>query len=327
MRENRKKTDSITAETTIYNFLNNITRKYETVYCTKYKFLLICQPQTIQATTTNMEKLAQYIKSIEIDSLWSNRKHVYWELRPDVNILSGSNGVGKSTIINRSASQLKIMRNHLVTRNPEDGVRFTFFPEDATSIQFDVISSIDRPVLNSELFEKISDVDVRTELDWQLYHLQRRYLNYQVNVGNRIISLLTSGNPDDQRLAAELTKPKKIFQDLIDELFAPTAKTIVRDRNEIYFSQYGEILPPYILSSGEKQLLVIMLTALVQENRPGVLFMDEPEISLHIEWQQRLITLVRTLNPNVQIILCTHSPAIIMDGWVDSVTEIEDITK
>ena len=82
-----------------------------------------------------------------------------------------------------------------------------------------------------------------------------------------------------------------------------------------------------MLSSGEKQMRVILLTALVQENRPGVMLMDEPEISLHIEWQQRLISLVRTLNPNTQIILCTHSPARVMDGWMDAVTEMEDITK
>lgn len=274
-----------------------------------------------------MEKQAQYIKSIEIDSLWSNRRHVYWELRPDVNILSGSNGVGKSTIINRSAAHLEIMRDRMVTRNPQKGVHITFYPEDATAIQFDVIGSVDRPVLDSNAMEKVSGADIRTELDLQLYNLQRRYLNYQVNVGNRIISLLTSGNPDDQRLATELTKPKKMFQDMVDELFAPTAKTIQRDSNEIFFNQYGEVIPPYLLSSGEKQLLVILLSALVMECRPGVLFMDEPEISLHIEWQQRLITLVRTLNPNVQIILCTHSPAIIMDGWMDAVTEIEDIIK
>ncbi len=276
---------------------------------------------------TIMEKIAQYIKSIEIDSLWSNRKHVKWELRPDVNILSGSNGVGKSTIINRSARHLDIMREGRLTANPEDGVKVTFYPEDATSINFDVISSIDRPIMSSEMLEKVSGADIRTELDWQLYNLQRRYLNYQVNIGNRIIALLTTGNPDDQRLAAELTTPKKQFQDLIDELFAPTAKTIVRNSNEILFSQYGETLQPYMLSSGEKQMLVILLTALVQENRPGVMLMDEPEISLHIEWQQRLITLIRTLNPNTQIILCTHSPAIIMDGWMDAVTEIGEITE
>ena len=274
-----------------------------------------------------MEKMAQYIKSIEIDSLWSNRKHIIWELRPDVNILSGSNGVGKSTIINRSAHHLNIMREGRLTGTPQDGVKVTFYPEDATSINFDIISSIDRPIMSGEMLEKIPGADIRTELDWQLYNLQRRYLNYQVNVGNRIISLLTSGNPDDQRLATELTKPKKQFQDLIDELFAPTAKTIARDSNEIFFHQYGERISPYVLSSGEKQMLVILLTALVQENRPGVMLMDEPEISLHIEWQQRLIGLVRTLNPNTQIILCTHSPAIIMDGWMDAVTEMEEITR
>jgi predicted ATPase len=274
-----------------------------------------------------MEKMAQYIKSIEIDSLWSNRKHILWELRPDVNILSGSNGVGKSTIINRSARHLDIMREGRLTSTPQDGVKVTFYPGDATSINFDVISSIDRPVMSREMLEKVSGADIRTELDWQLYNLQRRYLNYQVNIGNRIIALLTSGNPDDQRLASELTKSKKQFQDLVDELFAATGKTIVRESNEIAFNQYGEVLQPYMLSSGEKQILVIMLTALVQENRPSVMLMDEPEISLHIEWQQRLITLVRTLNPNTQIILCTHSPAIIMDGWMDAVTEMEEITR
>ena len=274
-----------------------------------------------------MEKQALYIQSIEIDSLWANRKHIYWELRPDVNILSGSNGMGKSTIINRSAHHLDVMRDGRLTNNPESGVHVKFFPEDATSIQFDVISSIDRPIMNSDMLKKIPGADIRTELDWQLYNLQRRYLNYQVNIGNRIITLLTSGNPEDQQKAAELTRPKKEFQDLIDDLFAPTAKKIDRSTNEIFFNQYGETISPYLLSSGEKQMLVIMLTALVQENSHCVMLMDEPEISLHIEWQQRLVTLIRTLNPNAQIILCTHSPAIIMDGWADRVTEMEDITR
>lgn len=273
-----------------------------------------------------MENTGQYIKSIEIDSLWANRKHIYWELRPDVNILSGSNGMGKSTVINRSARHLDIMREGRLTANPENGVHIKFYPEDATSIMFDVISSIDRPILRGDLLDKIPGAEIRTELDWQLYNLQRRYLNYQVNIGNRIIALLTSGKAEDQQAAAELTKPKKLFQDLVDELFTATAKTINRTSNEIFFEQYGETISPYKLSSGEKQILVIMLTALVQENKHCVMLMDEPEISLHIEWQQRLVNIIRTLNPNVQIILCTHSPAIIMDGWADAVIEMEEIT-
>jgi predicted ATP-dependent endonuclease of OLD family len=90
--------------------------------------------------------------------------------------------------------------------------------------------------------------------------------------------------------------------------------------------QMGEKLVPYQLSSGEKQVLVILLTVLVEDEQNYVLFMDEPEVSLHIEWQKRLIDLCVELNPNVQIILTTHSPAVIMNGWIDAVTEVNDIT-
>ena len=73
-------------------------------------------------------------------------------------------------------------------------------------------------------------------------------------------------------------------------------------------------------------MLVILLTVLVEDNRHSVLLMDEPEVSLHIEWQQKLIEMITDLNPNVQIILTTHSPAVIMNGWMDKVTEVSDIT-
>ena len=88
----------------------------------------------------------------------------------------------------------------------------------------------------------------------------------------------------------------------------------------------GEVLQPYQLSAGEKQMLAILLTVLVEDNLPHVLFMDEPEISLHFEWQKQLISLVLQLNPNIQIIMTTHSPAVVMDGWTDRVTEVDDIT-
>ena len=168
---------------------------------------------------------------------------------------------------------------------------------------------------------------MRTELDWQIYQLQRRYLDYQVNIGNRIIELLTSGRPEDTVRAAEVSKAKTRFQDLMDDLFSETGKRILRKSNEILFEQDGDTLTPYQLSSGEKQMLVILLTVLVQDFEHCALFMDEPEISLHVEWQQRLIELIRELNPNTQVIMTTHSPALIMNGWIDAVTEVSDITS
>lgn len=72
-------------------------------------------------------------------------------------------------------------------------------------------------------------------------------------------------------------------------------------------------------------MLVILLTVLVQDNKPAILFMDEPEISLHFDWQKKLIQYIRELNPNVQIILATHSPALVMEGWHDKVFEVRDL--
>ena len=277
-----------------------------------------------------MQKFADYIKRIEIDSLWSGKKHIVWELNPRVNILSGINGQGKSTIINKvvkGLSQGGEFPSHMLK-----GVHIDVVPEDAKWIRYDMIRSID-----SSLTQVIADEDGALRqvlpvirggggslLDFQLYHLQRKYLDYQVNIGNRMIAELQTGHTEE---AQRLSQKKTRFQDMLDDLFQDTGKHIVRTENEIRFTQIGEMLTPYQLSSGEKQMLVILLTVLVEDELPYVLFMDEPEVSLHIEWQKRLIDLILELNPNVQIILTTHSPAVVMNGWIDSVTEVSEITS
>jgi predicted ATP-binding protein involved in virulence len=277
-----------------------------------------------------MQKYADYIRKIEIDSLWSGKKHIVWELDPHVNILSGTNGQGKSTILNKVVKGLIAggeFPSHMLK-----GVRLDVIPDDAKWIRYDMIRSLD-----SNLSQTFSDANgiVRQTLsalagmgggsllDIQLYSLQRKYLDYQVNIGNRIIEQLQQGHAD---AAQQLSQKKTRFQDIVDELFAETGKKIVRTENEIRFTQIGEILVPYQLSSGEKQMLAILLTVLVQDNQPYVLFMDEPEVSLHMEWQKRLIDLILELNPNVQLIMTTHSPAVVMNGWMDKVTEVSDIT-
>ncbi|WP_418207428.1 AAA family ATPase [Bacteroides sp.] len=271
-----------------------------------------------------MEVQANYIKRIEIHGLW-HRYDIAWDLRPDVNILSGINGVGKTTILNRSVNYLEQTSGE-VKSDEKNGVHVYFDNSAATFIPYDVIRSYDRPLIMGDFTARMADANVKSELDWQLYLLQRRYLDYQVNIGNKMIELL-SGDEEQRSLAPSLSLPKRKFQDMIDELFSYTHKTIDRKSNDIVFYQNGERLLPYKLSSGEKQMLVILLTVLVRDNDCCVLFMDEPEASLHIEWQQKLIGMIRELNPNVQLILTTHSPAVIMEGWLDAVTEVSEISS
>ena len=80
-----------------------------------------------------MPKYADYIKRIEIDSLWSGKKHIIWELNRQVNILSGSNGQGKSTILNKVVKGLSAggeFPSHMLK-----GVKLDVVPEDAKWIK------------------------------------------------------------------------------------------------------------------------------------------------------------------------------------------------
>ena len=62
------------------------------------------------------------------------------------------------------------------------------------------------------------------------------------------------------------------------------------------------------LSSGEKQLLRILLEGLSIGS--NILIIDEPELSMHIDWQEKLVLTLRELNPSAQLIFASHSPDI-----------------
>jgi energy-coupling factor transporter ATP-binding protein EcfA2 len=64
-----------------------------------------------------------------------------------------------------------------------------------------------------------------------------------------------------------------------------------------------------LLSSGEKQLLLLLFNTLAARDRASILIIDEPEISLNIKWQRRLIqSLLDCIRgSNVQLIFATHS--------------------
>jgi energy-coupling factor transporter ATP-binding protein EcfA2 len=188
----------------------------------------------------------------------------------------------------------------------------------------DFIDTFDNLLKQSEAVKKLSDDNVNTELDWEIYHLQKNYLDYQLNISKRKDAVIDESHNIKEELK-KIKYPQTRFLEIIDNLFSETGKVINKDKNQIEFLLGDKEIKPFQLSSGEKQLLIILLTVLIQDNKPSVLFMDEPEISLHIEWQKKIIQYIRELNPNVQVIIATHSPALIMEGWQDKVFEVRDL--
>lgn len=78
------------------------------------------------------------------------------------------------------------------------------------------------------------------------------------------------------------------------------------------------------LSSGEKQLLILLIEALLQKCEPYIFLADEPELSLHISWQREIIPAITKLNPNAQIIVATHSPEV-ASKFESQIIDMKDI--
>jgi predicted ATP-dependent endonuclease of OLD family len=86
--------------------------------------------------------------------------------------------------------------------------------------------------------------------------------------------------------------------------------------------------PITALSSGERQVVVI-LTHLAfnrQAKRANILIIDEPELSLHLRWQELFVDSVTGASPGVQLILATHSPSIIK-GRLDNCVDVQEARR
>lgn len=277
-----------------------------------------------------MDNKQAYISNIQIEGLCGS-VDIDWRLQRGVNIISGINGSGKSTIIQALKETLingVYIKNNL---KPIDDIKIIFENGDILpsskpiKINIDVVSTFDSDLQSRDAIQKLTDNMVRSDLDWQLYKALERYLKYQLKKGKQAIDFLMSGKDHVSEIDGIMSLRTNYF-DIIDSLFKESNKTIIRDSNDMLFKYKNRELTPYQLSSGEKQMIVILTTVLTQDREPYILIMDEPEISLHFEWQKSLLENIMKLNPNLQIITSTHSPAMVMQGWISRVQDIEELS-
>ena len=280
-----------------------------------------------------------YIKDVVIDTMWGDTTLEWHDLDPNINIVVGQNGFGKTTMLNLIRAVLmkddKVIRQlkakvHINTQitNRETG------ESSVGEMYCDGKQVVHKPPFggydSQSCFYYVNTFDVPASKKSSLSQL-----------GLTLDQVLYQRNPEvfsfsDYRLSmlkdlrAAMHKQERIdkFFDLINSLFLMTGKTIdIDDKNRVIFRKGRQIIDMEKLSAGEKQILLLLFTLFLMEDRSTVLLLDEPEISLHIEWQDRLIQLMLDLNPNCQIIMTTHSPNIFADGWEDKLVFISDLVK
>ena len=266
----------------------------------------------LYAKGNSMEEKSKYIEQFQIKNMWGRVDLSWSQINPDVNILVGINGCGKTTLLNLISDYYGGQK---IKKSLATSVRGTNIDSPVTYIRsFDVPANAKKRT-ESILLQELKHVINQNGEGTSFFDYRMKMLNY----------------PEHAAIIRE--RIEKYFQ-LVNSLFEETGKTITIDpqNNTLVFSINGaapghEKIRLEQLSSGEKQILLILTTVFLQEEKANILLMDEPEISLHISWQDRLIELIRQLNPNCQLILTTHSPNIFANGWEDKIVFIEDLEE
>ncbi|MNH26816.1 hypothetical protein D3C79_868930 [compost metagenome] len=113
-----------------------------------------------------------------------------------------------------------------------------------------------------------------------------------------------------------------------NSFFASTNREVKVGANGFLYLQtaHGK-LQWYDFSKGEKTLLCLLLLAHLAGDKSMIFLLDEPDLSLHIKWQRKLIPSLRILAPNAQYIVATHSPAMVGRTEDEAVVNIGAISK
>lgn len=251
---------------------------------------------------------------------------------PDIQISNKKIDIDENIGFNKKENDIK-------NREIPNLIKFSTFDMELKNKQF----------LNTKDSE---NEEIKTELDLILYKLINDFKLYQLKIKNileeenksiedEIKKLSSSSSSSDKELSLlkELVNKKENrkesiyenilnFKEILSNLFQDTNKSIdIDENNSIVFRIKDKKILPYNLSSGEKQILSILLTVLLTEENFCYLIMDEPEISLHVEWQSEFIDNLKKLNKNMQIIIATHSPAIVTKGWKNNIIKMKDVVS
>lgn len=129
-----------------------------------------------------------------------------------------------------------------------------------------------------------------------------------------------------ERKRKALFNPLENYKSELSGFFKDKSALLLSD-GTIHFKDHqrgGEEYDCFKLSSGEKQVLILLTESLLQGGDSKIFIADEPELSLHIDWQSKILPSIRKLNSNAQIIVATHSPEVAGE-YPSNVLDMEDI--
>lgn len=167
-----------------------------------------------------------------------------------------------------------------------------------TEINFEKINKVDNTFKFTPSFQNIVDQNmtqsipslIATKINKEIFRNRNKTIGEVIDsVCNNINDIFSIMNLDVKLIGlSEDNETKPIFKNSLGKEFDITE-----------------------LSSGEKQLFLRALSLKFLEVNNSIILIDEPEISLHPQWQRKIINLYESIGENNQLIIATHSPHVI----------------
>ncbi len=283
------------------------------------------------------------IREFKVYGFWG-KYDVRWEMKSNVNVLVGINGLGKSSLLKLLAYCLnpeddsKVAWEEVAKLAEEVEIIFVnggvirvdlhnYMIDDAKNVrQFINMDWADLQIITNEVPLIVKTFDNADSLD-KILGLRNNEGFFSALIGHffnyrneKIATVLDNGG----NLAEESRDIYNLY-DVIDKYFGDSNKRINRSFRTKEFLFEPTNIGVDKLSSGEKQLLVLFLATFLQRQQETFLLLDEPETSLHTLWQENLFSDLLAINPNCQLIVVTHATSTFGYDWVSNRVRINEI--
>jgi predicted ATP-binding protein involved in virulence len=126
----------------------------------------------------------------------------------------------------------------------------------------------------------------------------------------------------------EMASKIKLLQQIVNSRFIYKKMGVSKEQGFIFANLNDKPLSPTQLSSGERHKLVVLYELLFKVKPNSIIFIDEPELSLHVEWQVNALSELEEITQlaSLDILMATHSPDIINDRW-DLTVELKGLSQ